>query len=84
MIEPSPPPPVRRSNADYRWTSAKAGAFLHALARTRSVASAARSVAMSRQSAYRLRRRLGPAFAQVWDQALALPPRPQGYAGPAR
>lgn len=62
----------RRSNAEYRWTKPKLAAFLHALACTGSVSEAARSVGMSRQSAYRLRARLGPAFASVWDQGLAL------------
>ncbi len=62
----------RRSNADYRWTSAKAFAFLQALAETGSVAQAARGVGMSRQSAYRLRARMGERFAAVWDEGLAL------------
>lgn len=50
-------------------------AFLRALAERRSVAAAARSVGMSRQSAYKLRARLaGQPFDQAWDMALAAPP----------
>ena len=44
-----------RTNADYRWTVAKAAAFLDALALCGKVAEAARSVGMSGTSAYRLR-----------------------------
>lgn len=77
----------RRRNADYRWTRAKAVAFLRRLSATGSVAEAARAVGMSRQSAYRLRARLGPGFAAVWDEGLAvaramrgaIPCDPQGY-----
>ena len=59
-----------RSNADYRWTAAKAVAFLHALARCGEVAEAARSVGMSRQSAYRLRARFaGTPCAEGWELA---------------
>jgi hypothetical protein len=47
-------------------------AFLRALVPTLSVAEAARSVGMSRQSAYRLRARLGPEFGQLWDEGLAI------------
>jgi hypothetical protein len=46
-----------RCNADYRWTPAKAMAFLEALAVCGKVAEAARGVGMTRQSAYRLRSR---------------------------
>lgn len=70
MAEPKIFP--RRPNADYRWTRAKIVAFLQALVLTGSVKSAARQVGMSRQSAYRLRERLGPDFAASWDQGLAL------------
>jgi hypothetical protein len=59
-----------RCNADYRWTPAKAMAFLEALAVCGKVAEAARSVGMTRQAAYRLRSR--SAFvAQGWPLALA-------------
>jgi hypothetical protein len=64
--------PARRSNADYRWTRPKIIAFLHALRALGAVGAAARSVGMSRQSAYRLRARLGPQFASVWDEGLML------------
>jgi molybdenum-dependent DNA-binding transcriptional regulator ModE len=69
MTAPKPP---RRSNADYRWTRPKLLAFMDALAATGSVARAARSVGMSRQSAYRLRARLGARFGAVWDEALVI------------
>lgn len=72
MTEPTPPRPPRRSNADYRWSRPKIIAFLKALPATLSVAEAARSVGMSRQSAYRLRARLGPGFGAVWDDGLTL------------
>src|ERR1700712_4583626 len=72
MTEPTLPRPPRRSNADYRWSRTKIVAFLQALPATLSVAAAARSVGMSRQSAYRLRARLGPGFGTVWDDGLAL------------
>ena len=64
--------PPRRSNADYRWSRLRIHAFLRALAVTGSVASASRVVGVSRQSAYRLRRRLGAGFAEVWDEGLRL------------
>ena len=67
------PVPARaepRANADYRWTPAKAMAFLEALAACGKVAVAARSVGMTRQSAYRLRRRSAE-VAQGWPLALA-------------
>ena len=57
----------------YHWTTEKAQVFLGALADLGRVGEAARVVGMSRQSAYRLRARLGEGglFAQVWDRALA-------------
>jgi molybdenum-dependent DNA-binding transcriptional regulator ModE len=58
----------RRPNAHYRWTRAKVVAFLRALALGGRVAAAARAVGMSRQSAYRLRARLGEEFGAVWDE----------------
>jgi hypothetical protein len=55
--------------ADPRWTSTRMIAFLHALAATHSVKAAAKSVGMSRQSAYRLRSKLkGLAFDAAWDE----------------
>jgi hypothetical protein len=53
------------------WTVWRQGAFLVALARTRSVAAAAGEVGLSRVSAYRLRGRAGAEdFAAAWDAAL--------------
>ena len=49
------------------WTPARQGEFLRALAASHCVATAARSVGMSRQSAYRLRNRLrGGPFDSAW------------------
>ena len=58
----------------YHWTTRKALAFLGVLAELGRVDEAAEAVGMSRQSAYRLRGRLGEggAFAQAWDRAQAL------------
>jgi hypothetical protein len=55
----------------YHWTTLKAGAFLGALAELGRVSDAARAVGMSRNSAYRLRARLGEGslFARGWDRA---------------
>jgi hypothetical protein len=57
----------------YHWTTRKAGVFLGALADLGRVAEAARVVGMSRQSAYKLRERLGEdgVFARAWDRAQA-------------
>mgnify|MGYP001550190236 FL=1 len=57
----------------YHWTTLKARVFLGALADLGQVAEAARAVGMSRQSAYRLRERLGEdgLFARAWNQAQA-------------
>lgn len=57
------------------WTAERQLRFLDALGRTRSVTRAARAAGMSRESAYRLRRRREAAlFAAAWDKALQ--PRP--------
>ena len=58
----------------YHWTTRKALVFLGALAERGRVSEAAQAVGMSRQSAYRLRGRLGEGgtFARAWDQAQAL------------
>jgi len=73
---PASPPSAtrpRRSNAEYRWTRPKLAAFLKALTLSGSVAQAARAVGMSRQSAYRLRARLGPGpVLDLWDEARRL------------
>jgi hypothetical protein len=57
----------------YHWTTRKVLAFLGALAEFGRVSEAAEAVGMSRQSAYRLRGRLGDGgtFARAWDQAQA-------------
>lgn len=72
MPRSSPARPPRRSNAEYRWTRDKVLVFLRVLALRGSVAKAAREVEMSRQSAYRLRARLGAEFARIWDEGLAI------------
>jgi hypothetical protein len=61
------PEPCRRDG----WTADRQLGFLENLARTRSVSAAAAAVGMSRESAYRLRRR-DPAglFAAAWDRAM--------------
>jgi hypothetical protein len=67
---PRPGPRRRRSNAEYRWTRPKLAAFIKALASGGTVAEAARAVGMSRQSAHRLRARLGPGpVLELWDEA---------------
>jgi hypothetical protein len=64
---PTPHRPVRHNE----WTRAKMVAFLKELAASQSVHHAARSVGMSRQSAYKLRNRLaGTPFALAWEVAL--------------
>ena len=59
--------PCRRDG----WTADRQLGFLDILARTNSVSAAAAAVGMSRESAYRLRRR-DPAglFAAAWDRAV--------------
>ena len=55
----------------HEWTRARQAAFLRELAALQSVSHAALSVGMSRQSAYKLRRRMaGQPFAEAWDMAL--------------
>lgn len=57
-------------SADHGWTRQKQAAFLRELAATHNVSAAARSVGMSRQTAYRLRARLkGEPFDKAWDAA---------------
>jgi hypothetical protein len=71
----SPPRIAKSSLPDpsYHWTTLKAQVFLGALADLGRVEDAARMVGMSRQSAYRLRARLGEGslFARAWDEAQA-------------
>ena len=64
------------------WTPVRQAEFIGHLATTRSVAAAARGVSMARETAYRLRARLGAqGFAAAWDVALA---SVQSEAGRAR
>jgi hypothetical protein len=71
----STPRPAKSSLPDpsYQWTTLKARVFLRALANLGRVSEAAAAVGMSRQSAYRLRERLGEdgVFAKAWDKAEA-------------
>ena len=81
MTEPYPPHTARDLTLDPasdpdadphpdRWSKPKMAAFLRELAACHSVAAAARSVGMSRQSAYRLRARLkGEPFDLGWETA---------------
>lgn len=58
------------------WTADRQRAFIAALACTGCVGKAAREAGMSRESAYRLRRRRGAeGFAAAWDSILAARPR---------
>lgn len=64
-------PAPTRGRAD-GWTAVRQADFIGFLAETGSVAEAARKVGLSRESAYRLRRRAGAeSFAQAWDAAAA-------------
>ena len=71
--EPGTPPPRPMPDDPYDqrgWTRARQAGFLRALSATHSIKEAARSVGMSRQSAYRLRSRLkGQAFDLAWEVA---------------
>lgn len=63
----APPDAAERHDG---WTRAKQAAFLRALSASHSVSEAARSVGMSRQSAYRLRSRMkGLPFDLAWEVA---------------
>jgi hypothetical protein len=71
---PSALPAIREQSsgprAAPRWTARKMAEFLRQLSATHSVSAAAKSVGMSRKSAYRLRSRLkGKAFDLAWDVA---------------
>jgi len=64
------PPDMPYVAPEDRWTKAKMTEFLRALGATQCVASAARAVGMSRQSAYKLRNRLkGEPFDIAWEAA---------------
>lgn len=65
-ILPSPTPGRRDG-----WTAERQLRFLDSLARTGSITIAAKAAGMSRETAYRLRkRRDGALFAAAWDRAL--------------
>jgi hypothetical protein len=72
-MSPSRPDKASLPDPSYHWTTLKARVFLGALADLGRVGEAARAVGMSRQSAYKLRKRLGrdKLFARAWDQAQA-------------
>ncbi len=62
--------PVRRKPRYDGWTEEKQRRFIEALADTGQVGLAARTVGLTRESAYRLRRSAqGAAFARAWDAA---------------
>jgi hypothetical protein len=68
-VPPFVPVPLR--NRSDGWTNERQARFLAALAITRSVAAAARTVGMARETAYRLRTKRGAeSFARAWDQVL--------------
>ena len=65
--------PVPTRPRDDGWTPSRQRAFLEALASCGSVSAAARSIGMSRESAYALRRRADArGFVQAWDAARLL------------
>ena len=69
-----PPIPPRHDG----WTVERQKIFIEMLARTRNVSRAAAAAGMSREGAYRFRRRPdGAMFASTWDWVLSLPPRPR-------
>lgn len=73
----TPPIPTPRHDG---WTVERQKIFIRTLAITRNVSRAAAAAGMSRESAYRLRRRAeGIALAQSWDWILSLPPKPKGH-----
>src|SRR5687768_2624451 len=62
--------PIVKTRRD-DWTAERQLRFLDALARTGSVTQAAQAAGMTRETAYRLRkRREGALFAAAWDRAL--------------
>ena len=70
MHHPHPTPAPQSFRRD-GWTPGRQLAFLDTLARTRCVTRAAAAAGMSRESAYRLRRRPSAAlFAAAWDRML--------------
>src|SRR5688500_4363569 len=71
MTDSSTDARAARPRGQYRWANRKAHAFLDALAQHGKVATAARAVEMTRQSAYRLRDRI-PVVAEGWARAQAI------------
>ncbi len=72
-----PPIPTPRHDG---WTVERQKIFIRTLAMTRNVSRAAAAAGMSRESAYRLRRRAdGFALADSWDWILRLPPKPESH-----
>lgn len=73
VVQEPPPHPSPNTSAHARhnsWTPARQAAFLRELSATHNVAAAARSVGMSRQSAYQLRAKLrGEPFDAAWEAA---------------
>lgn len=70
LAPPFDPVPLARVRHD-GWTPQKQRLFLAVLAMTASVGTAARSLGMSRKSAYDLRKRKGAeSFARAWDEAI--------------
>jgi hypothetical protein len=68
------PVPVRARHDG--WTEERQRTFIRVLAETRCVGAAALAAGISRESAYRLRRRKGAeSFAEAWDSILAARPR---------
>ena len=83
MTHPAPPPrrrlpafhPVPTRRRRDGWTPHRQARFIGHLAETRCVRTAAAAVGLSRESAYRLRRRPGgEGFAAAWDVALGRVP----------
>jgi hypothetical protein len=70
MDTPAPPRSPLFLNSPDRWNKPKMAVFLRELAASHCVATAAKAVGMSRQSAYRLRNRLkGEPFDIAWEAA---------------
>ena len=68
-LPPGPSPDPDADPHPDRWNKPRMAAFLRELAACHSVSAAARSVGMSRQSAYRLRARLkGEPFDLGWEK----------------
>lgn len=74
LVNPCEPKRAEMTRLDSngrRWTGERQLVFLDTLACTRSVTRAAARAGMSRESAYRLRRRpAGALFAAAWDRVM--------------